>query len=305
MQTSKYATSTLLSTSRHCALVAGVALLALGACSSDKSISGASSTSSSSSVAATSTSLDSTTTTVDPTATTIDPTLTTLVADVATTAVTPPPTAAPPKPTAPPAAGFTALGAPRLEMLSEDGNVFSSSELTCTDGMSFEFGEVDQCVEQDDLLVISYRIPESKRVVEVYVKVGTSWVENYRTTEEFDFEFTAVDLYIGDYAGIGHPAAFIGYRLDGSGHYLDFDIVQSLGSSTLDVRGIRGIDHGNVGLPSDEPGAVISAVFADSDPNCCPTSMLFQDLDYVAGAWSVNDGTLYPTASQPVWALAF
>lgn len=296
MHTSRFVNST----SRRFALITGVVLLALVSCSEDKSISGASSTSSSSSMAATSTTLDPTSTTIDPTATTIDPTLATL-AEVPATVAGPAPTAAPP---APPAAGYTPLGAARLVMLPEDDNVFNVGEFTCTGGISFEFGEVEQCVEQDDLLVISYRIPEGKRAVEVYVRVGTFWVETYRTTEEFDFELTAVDLYIGDYAGIGYPAAFIGYRIDGSGKYLDFDIVQLEGTD-LDVRGIRSVDHGNVGLPGAEPGVVVSAVFADGDPNCCPTSMLYQMLDYVSGAWSVTDGTLYPTDSAPVWALAF
>lgn len=288
------------SASRRWALVAGVSLLVLASCSSEKSVSGASSTSSSSSVAETTTTVDPTTT-LDATVTTLDATPTTMVADTTTTVVGPAPTAAPP---APPS-GYTALGAPRLVGLSEEDHVFKANELACSDGMSFDYGEVDQCVEQDGLLVISYRIPEAKRVVEVYSLVGAFWVEVHQTTEDYDFEFTAVDLYLGDYAGIGYPAVFIGYRIDGTGHYLDFDIVQSEGEGPLDVRGIRGIDHGNVGLPSDEPGVVISAVYGASDPNCCPSSMLFQDLAYVGGAWSVTDGTLYPTASQPVWALAF
>jgi len=290
-------TSTLTtSVSRCCTLVTWVALLALASCSSDKSISGAASTTPSSSVVATSS-------TLGPTATTQDPTSTT-AAEVPTTVAGPTPSAAPPTPPAPPAASSTALGASRLVALTEDDNVFDVSELTCSAGMSFEFGEVDQCEEEGGLLVISYRIPEAKRVVEVYSKVDTFWVEAYRTTEEFDFELTAIDLYIGDYAGIGYPAVFIGYRIDGTGKYLDFDIVQAEAGG-LDVRGIRGIDHGNVGLPADEPGVVVSAVFGASDPNCCPTSMLYQSLDYVNGAWSVNDGTLYPTASAPVWAFSF
>ena len=278
-----------------------VGVLALGACSSDKSINGANATTTSSWVVATTSAIDPAAT--ESTASTIDATVTTVTV-ASTTEAAPSPTA-PPTTTAPSGSGYTALGAGRLVMLTEDGNVFDVTELTCTDGMSFDSGEVEQCVEQDDLLVISYRVPEAKRVVEVYVKVGSSWVENYRTTEEYDVELTAVSLYIGDYAGIGHPAAFIGYRIDGTGHYLDFDIVQSQGGGTLDVRGLRGIDHGTVGLPSDVPGVVVSAVYATVDPGCCPTSMLYQSLDYVGGAWSVNDGTLYPTSSAPVWAFAF
>ena len=304
MHTSRFVTSTSTSTTtRRFALVAGVALLALASCSDDKSISGASSTSSSSSVAETSSTVEATTTTTAPTATTIDPTLTT-IAEVATTVPAPAPTAAPPAPPAPPADDYTPLGESRLVMLPEDDNVFNVGEFTCTGGISFDYGEVEQCVEQDDLIVISYRIPEGKRVVEVYVRVGTFWVEAYRTIEEFAFELSAVDLYIDDFAGIGYPAAFIGYRIDGSGQYLDFDIVQ-LEATGLDVRGIRGIDHGNVALPAGAPGVVVSAVYADSDPNCCPTSMLHQNLAYVSGAWGVTDGTLYPTASAPGVSVAF
>lgn len=298
MRTSTFSTSA----SRRCALVASIALLAMASCSSEKSVSGASSTSSSSSVAETSTTVDPPATTIDATATTLAATPTTLVAEASTTVVGPAPTAAP----AAPPSGYTALGASRLVRLSEGDHFFNANELACSDGMSFDYGEVDQCVEQDGLIVISYRIPEAKRVVEVYSLAGSSWVENFQTTEEYDFEFTAVDLYVGDYGGVGYPAVFIGYRIDGTGHYLDFDIVQSAGDEhPLDVRGIRGIDHGNVGLPSDGPGTVVSAVYGATDAGCCPTSMLYQDLDYVGGAWSVTDGTLYPTASQPVLALAF
>ena len=188
---------------------------------------------------------------------------------------------------------------------SDASHVFPVGSITCSAGMSFDYGEVEQCVEQGDLMVISYRIPEAKRVVEVYVKVGSSWTENYSATEDFDFELSAVALYISDYAGIGHPAAFVGYRIEGTGHFLDFDIVQSRGDGSLDVRGMRGLDHGNIGLPSAEPGVVVSAVFAGSDPNCCPTSMLYQGLAYVGGAWSIDTGTLYPSASAPVVAFAF
>ena len=293
------------SASRRLALVAGVALVALASCSSDKTINGAdaSSASSSSSVAATTTSTGATTT-VDPTATTVDPTATT-VAAAPTTAAGPAPTAAPPTPTAAPASGYTPLGAPRLEALDHEGNTYDVSEVTCSEGMNLGYGEIERCAMEGNLLVLSYRIPESKRQIEVYNLVGTTWVLAHATTEEYDFELTAVDVYIGDYAGIGYPAAFIGYRIDGTGQYLDFDILQATAGGNLDVRGIRGLDHGNVGLPGAEPGVVVSAVYADTDPGCCPTSMLYQSLAYVDGAWSVNDGTLYPTVSAPGWAFAF
>ena len=108
----------------------------------------------------------------------------------------------------------------------------------------------------------------------MYVLVDDSWVETYRTTEEYDFELAAIDLYIGDYAGIGYPAAFIGYRFDGSGKYLDFDIVQ--GTAGLDVRGIHSMDHGNVGLPVDEPGVVVVGSVRGQRPELLPVSMLYQ-----------------------------
>ncbi len=269
------------------ACLLAVVVLAISACSSDTKVQGVSTTAS---VAAVSTTVVAETTTVAPAAT-----------DAPTTTAAPPP---PPPPTAPPAVDYSPLGASRLVMLPEDDNVFNVDEFICANDIFFELGQLEQCVQQDDLMVISYRIPEAKRVVEVYARVGTFWVENYRTTEDYDFELTAVDLFIGDYAGIGRPAVFIGYRTDGSGSFLDFDIVQSEAGG-FDVRGIRGIDHGNVGLPTDEPGVVISAVYADADPNCCPTSMLYQDLAYVDGAWAVTPGTLYPTAAAPAWALAF
>ncbi len=185
------------------------------------------------------------------------------------------------------------------------GSIYPAAELSCSVGMSYEWGEVADCKQEDELMVISYRIPESKRVISVYSLQGGSWVESHRATEDYDFEFSAVDVWLGDYGGTGYPAAFIGYRIDGSGQYLDFDIVQVEAGGTLDVRGMRGVDHGHVGTPGDQPGVVISALYSDTDSNCCPSNMLYQDLDYIKGAWSVTDGTVYPTASAPSWVTAF
>ncbi|MEQ1702724.1 MAG: hypothetical protein ABMA25_21660 [Ilumatobacteraceae bacterium] len=277
---------------RAAALAAAVALVALGACSSESKVEGATTTSS----------VDAGSTTVDASSTTVAESTTT-AAPVATDAPTT--TAAAPETAAAPAPGYTAMGPSRLVMLPEDDNVFNVDEFVCENDSFFDFGAIEQCVQQDDLMVISYRIPESKRVVEAYLKVDTFWVEAYRTTEAEDFELAAIDLYIGDYAGNGYPAAFIGYRYEGSGGYLDFDIVQVRPEGGLDVRGIQGLDKGNVVMPVDEPGVVVSAVFADSDPNCCPSNMLFRDLAYVDGAWSLTDGTLSPTAEMPDWAFAF
>jgi hypothetical protein len=273
------------------AVLAAGALVALAACSSDTKVEGATTTSS----IAAATTIDASTTTVAETTTTAAPVAT----DAPTT------TAAAPETTAAPAPGYVAMGPSRLVMLPEDDNVFDVDTFVCEDDTFFDFGQIEQCVQQDDLMVISYRIPESKRVVEAYLKVDTFWVEAYRTTEAEDFELAAVDLYIGDYAGIGYPSAFIGYRYDGSGGYLDFDIVQVRPEGGLDVRGIQGLDHGNVGMPVDEPGVVVSAVYGDSDPNCCPSQMLYRDLAYVDGAWRLTAGTLYPTADAPSWAFAF
>ena len=278
---------------RTAALLAAGALVALGACSSESKVEGATTTSSS--VAASSTTVDASSTTVAETTTTAAP--------VATEAPTT--TAAAPETTSDPAAGYTPMGPSRLVMLPEDDNVFNVDDFVCENNSFFEFGEIEQCVQQENLMVISYRIPESKRVVEVYAKVDTFWVEAYRTTEAEDFELAAIDLYIGDFGGVGAPAALIGYRYAGSGGYLDFDIAQMGLDGVLDVRGIQGLDKGNVVQPVDEPGVVVSAVFGDSDPNCCPSNMLFRDLAYVDGAWSLTDGTLVPTTEMPDWAYAF
>lgn len=277
---------------RTAALLAAGALVALGACSSEAKVEGATTTSS----------VDASSTTVDASSTTVAES-TTSAAPLATDAPTT--TAAAPETTAAPVAGYTPMGAPRLIALSEEDHVFPENEIVCENDTFFDYGQMEQCVQEGDLMVISYRIPESKRVVEVYAHVGAFWVETHYTTEAVDFELASVDLYIGDYGGIGNPAVFIGYRYEGTGGYLDFDIVQSIGEGPFDVRGIQGLDKGNVVMPVDEPGVVVSAVYGDSDPNCCPSNMLFRDLAYVDGAWSLTDGTLVPTAEMPDWAYAF
>ena len=281
---------------RRSVAVSATVLIALAACSSNAKINSPATTSS----------VGSTTTTAAAT-TTIAPTTTSAAPTSTATPATPVPTIAPPVPT-----GYSPLGAAKLQMLPEDNVTIPASGFDCATIFAAEadtftvldFAWVDQCVQQGDLAGLVYRIPEGRTGVMLLELVGSTWVESYNVQEEFDFEWTSVGMYIGDYAAVGAPAVFVGYRLDGSGSYLDVDIAQRNGTG-LDVRGVQGLSHGNVGLPAGGPGVLISAVYADGEPNCCPGNLLYQDLDYVSGAWGVNAGIAYPTASASPVAAAF
>ena len=137
------------------------------------------------------------------------------------------------------------------------------------------------------------------RVV-VFFKQGgsTDYASRFVAEEPAAGTWSNVHVEVGDYNADDGVEVWVGYRVAGTGGYLDLDVLDPQPDGAFFLGGLQGLAKGRVDV---QPGSadVMSAVYSASDPNCCPSSLLLQKIIPSAGTWRINAGTAYPTASAP------
>ena len=137
------------------------------------------------------------------------------------------------------------------------------------------------------------------RVVVFFKQPGSAdYASRFVAEESGAGTWSNVHVEVGDYNSDDGVEVWVGYRVAGTGGYLDLDVLDPRSDGSFFLGGLQGLAKGRVDV---QPGSadVMSAVYAGSDPNCCPSSMLLQKIIPSAGAWRINAGTTYPTASAP------
>jgi hypothetical protein len=276
--------------------LAGVALL-VSACSDSKQIAG---TGSDTSVIDT---LDSgVTTTADPGATTVPstvaPVTTPAPVTVASTGPTPGPTAPPPAP------GSTPLGATTNLHATPGGGITLPAAFACDYDPGIPGWNVADCQSMpsynDGLIAMVLRQSGDGHFgVAVLFRSGANFVQRYWAEEPGAGTWSGVTLQVGDYHFDDGAEVWVGYRYDGTGQYLDLDVLDPLPGGVFFLGGVQGLDHGVVDL---HPGGatVQDAVYAASDPGCCPSNMRQRTITFAADRWRIDAGTTTPAASTPV-----
>lgn len=270
------------------ALVVATALAAAG-CSSSKGVTGASTTSvptASSAPTATSAPAES----VPPTSA------------VATTAPAPAPTA--PAPTPAPGGSGAVLPAVANLQATPGGGVTLPGTFSCGAGDPGIPGwTVADCQEMpsyaDGVTTLVLRRNDDGRFgVVVLFASGGSLVQRYRAEEDGPGMWNDVVVQLGDFNGDDGAEVWIGYRYDGSGGYLDLDVLDPRPDGSFLLGGLQSLDHGVADM---HPGGatVQQAVYAASDPGCCPSSVRQREISFSGGQWRVTAGSDYPSASAP------
>jgi len=275
--------------------VAAATALAAAGCSSSKGVTGASTTSlptSSSAPTATSAPAES----VPPTSA------------VATTAPAPAPTAPAPTPAPGGSGGSGGSGAvlPAAANLqaTPGGGVTLPTTFTCGAGDPGIPGwTVADCQEMpsyaDGVTTLVLRRNDDGRFgVVVLFASGGSLVQRYRAEEDGPGMWNDVVVQLGDFNGDDGAEVWIGYRYDGSGGYLDLDVLDPRPDGSFLLGGLQSLDHGVADM---HPGGatVQQAVYAASDPGCCPSSVRQREISFSGGQWRVTAGSDYPSASAP------
>ena len=96
---------------------------------------------------------------------------------------------------------------------------------------------------------------------------------------------------------------------------LDSAVLIYRGANSTAFATVHPIHHDDAGAASILPGRPMTMLAvarlakrlgsARLPGGFVPMNLLYQDLVYVDGTWSVNEGTLHPTADAPAWAFAF
>ena len=237
---------------------------------------------------------------------TTSPTGSTVPASVPETTTAPPPPPPPtvaPATTAPSGGASVVLGAPTV-MKATGAGVTLPLSFGCGSGDPGIPGwVVEDCQEMPShssgvTVLVLRRADDGRYAVSVLFSNGANLVQRYRAEEEAAGVWSGVTVQLGDYNGDDGAEVWVGYCYDGTGQYLDLDVLDPRADGTFQLGGLQGLDHGVVDL---HPGGatVQSAVYAPADAGCCPSSVLQRTISYSGNRWRVNTGTTYPVASAP------
>ncbi|MEQ1872757.1 MAG: hypothetical protein ABL953_03435 [Ilumatobacteraceae bacterium] len=273
---------------RVSALVSAIALLTV-ACSDSQKIGDPSTTTASGS-----------TTTVVPT--TVAPTVTTAPTDSTvapeTTVAAVPPTLGPP-----PFLLGTPLGAP-TNLIATPGGGITLFDYTCSGfdpgipGWHLEDCQIMPSYSDGVQVLVLRRNDDGRFGVAVLFRSGINWVQRYFAEEPDAGVWSDVTVVLGDMHFDDGAEVWVGYRYAGSGGYLDIDVLDPLPDGVFFLGGLQGLDHGSVEL---HPGGatVVTAVYADGEPNCCPGHFLVRDVTFDSGQWEIDNGLLYTADAVP------
>ena len=223
---------------------------------------------------------------------------------------TEPPAPAPSPSTTAPAGGgggggaATALPSTTNLQATPGGGVTLPASYSCAFGDAGIPGwTTDYCQEMpsysDGLMaLVLHRNDDGRFAVVVLFRSGTNLVQRYRAEEEGPGVWADVVVELGDYNADDGAEVWVGYRYDGSGGYLDLDVLDPRPDGSFVLGGVQGLDHGVVDL---HPGGATlqQAVYAASDPGCCPSTVRQRAISFSGGQWRITTGTDYPAASAP------
>lgn len=233
----------------------------------------------------------------------------TLVAPDDTTPLTPD-TVAPaltvaPAPPAPPPTG-SALGAPTNLVATPGGGITLAGDPCPGFDPGIPGWTVQDCQYMpsysNGVQVLVLRRNDDGRfaVAALFLSAG-NWVQRYWAEEAAPGIWSNVTVIVGDFHFDDGAEVWVGYRYDGSGGYLDIDVLDALPDGSIFLGGLQGLDHGQVDL---HPGGatVVTAIYADGEPNCCPGHFLVREVTFASGQWLINSGTTYAADAVPAVA---
>ncbi|HAP77861.1 MAG TPA: hypothetical protein DCR14_17485, partial [Acidimicrobiaceae bacterium] len=216
-----------------------------------------------------------------------------------------------PAPTVAPPAGGAVLGAPtNLRGVSVPSVVLPENFLCDGTDPAIPGWTVVDCQQMPSFqagvtTLVARRVDDGRFGVFVLFLDGGNLVSLYEAQEPAPDTWMSVTVVLGDFHFDDAAEVWVGYRYAGTGQYLDLDVLDPRPEgpdfpATRDIflGGLQGLDHGQVDM---RPGGatVLTPVYADSDPNCCPSSFRVREISWASGNWRINAGTTYPAASAP------
>ena len=241
--------------------------------------------------------------------TTVPASVTTVVADSVASTVAAEPTTAAPAPTiapVPPTAappGGSALAGPTNLVATPGGGIVLSGDPCPGFDPGIPGWTVQDCQYQPSYsngvqTLVLRRNDDGRFAVAVLFLSGGTWVQSYWAEEAGPGIWSSVTVVLGDFHFDDGAEVWVGYRYEGSGGYLDIDVLDALPDGSFFLGGLQGLDHGQVDV---HPGGatVVTALYADGEPNCCPGNFLVREVTFASSQWQIDGGATYAAAAVP------
>ncbi|MEI7548325.1 MAG: hypothetical protein WCK21_09750, partial [Actinomycetota bacterium] len=204
----------------------------------------------------------------------------------------------------PPPPGGSVLSAPTNLHHTSSGGISLAASFLCGGAdpgiPGWVVADCQQMPSFDDgvTTLVLKRSSDGHFAVAVLFKSGTHLQQRYWAEEPAGGTWAGVKVVLGDFHFDDAAEVWIGYRYEGTGHYLDIDVLDPRPDGSIFLGGLQGLDHGVAHLHPG--GATIQlSVFGPSDPGCCASHVLRREITFSGQQWWRNIGTTYAVAAAP------
>ena len=116
------------------------------------------------------------------------------------------------------------------------------------------------------------------------------WVPRLRLLEPEPATWSSVVLKAADIDGGPNEELVSGIRYEGTGKYLDIDVIDAIGGNPIVVAHVPGADRGIAFTEAKLGVWIYTAVFDATEPNCCPSRYSQYLLGSDGGDWFLSEG---------------
>lgn len=86
----------------------------------------------------------------------------------------------------------------------------------------------------------------------VYLMTGEPWHVRLAAVDDSGTKYDGVSVKLAHIAGDAYPEVVVGFRINGTGHFLTYDIVQMAADGGLTVAASRNLDHGSANIDGNQ-----------------------------------------------------
>jgi hypothetical protein len=129
----------------------------------------------------------------------------------------------------------------------------------------------------------------ARRVFLMTARDDGSWNVKLSATDSSGTRFDKITVSQANIGGAPFPQVVVGFRINGTGHFLTYDIVDMAADRSLAVRGSRNLDHGSANIDGNQ------LVDYTPYPNAStPDYFIRTVVGYSAGAYRIMEQTHAP-----------
>jgi hypothetical protein len=194
------------------------------------------------------------------------------------------------------------LTAPVTLQFDETGVVLPDG-FSCEDPAPADLGFTVLTCEQapsynDGVIALTLQGGSGELAVAVLFEQGGQFRQRFIAEFPADV-LSGIEVQLADLNGDDGVEVWIGYHYLGTGGFMDLDVVDPRPDGTFFVGGLAGLEKGAGDI---HPGGVTvrNALYASTDPGCCPSLVVHREVFFAAGQWQVDAGEVFDVGAEPL-----